>query len=186
MKHMSTNDPRTITIGPVRFSYLNCFEAKVINGKGDPKYSVSAIIPKKDKKTLEKIEAAIEAAIELGKDSKWGGKIPKKLKNPLRDGDDDREDDEPYKKSMFFNCSNSNRPGVVGPDREPITDKDEVYSGAYGYLNVTFFPYDSNGSQGVGVSFNHLMKTADGEKLSGRISVDEAFGDIEVAGSDLM
>ena len=183
---MAEKDPRTITIGVVRFSYLNCFEPKVINGKGDPKYSVSAIIPKKEKALIAKIKEAIEAAIEQGVETKWKGKKPKNLKIPLRDGDEDRDDDETYKNSMFINCNNSNKPGVVDANREEILDKEEVYSGAYGYLNITFFPYDSNGSQGVGASFNHLMKTKDGDRLSGRISVDDAFGNIDVPGAEFM
>ena len=39
---------------PCRFSYLHCWEAVKING-GEPKYSVSAIIPKSDKATIKKI-----------------------------------------------------------------------------------------------------------------------------------
>ena len=76
-----------VITGKCRLSYVNIFQPKSINGS-DPKYSVSVLINKKDKETLEKIEKAIKAAEELGKASKWGGKIPKNLKRPLRDGDE--------------------------------------------------------------------------------------------------
>ena len=55
------NNPMKVITGPdTRWSYANVWEPKSING-GTPKYSVSLIIPKSDKKTLEKIRAAIEA-----------------------------------------------------------------------------------------------------------------------------
>jgi hypothetical protein len=48
-----------VITGKVRFSYANVFEPKSVNGS-TPKYSVSLIIPKSDKKTLTKINRAIE------------------------------------------------------------------------------------------------------------------------------
>lgn len=176
----------TITIGPVRFSYLACWEPKAINEGDTPKYSVSAIIPKSDTKTIKAIEAAIEVAKQSGKDTKFAGKIPANLKLPLRDGDLERDEDDAYKDSMFVNCHATNKPGIVDVNRNPVMDKDEVYSGAYGYLNVTFYPYNSGGSKGVAAGFNHLMKTKDGTPLSGRVSVDAAFADLKIDPSDLM
>ena len=43
-----------VITGKVRFSYANVFEPKSVNGS-TPKYSVSLIIPKSDKKTLSTI-----------------------------------------------------------------------------------------------------------------------------------
>ena len=54
-----------IITGKVRFSYANVWEPKSING-GEPKYSVSIIIPKTDEETLKKINVAIEAAKSQG------------------------------------------------------------------------------------------------------------------------
>ena len=49
---MSMNPNKVII--PCRFSYLHCWEPDSVNG-GDPRYSVSAIIPKSDTRTVEKI-----------------------------------------------------------------------------------------------------------------------------------
>ena len=68
---MNTNPTKVIV--PCRFSYLHCWEPDSVNG-GDPKYSVSAIIDKKDTKTIEAIKAAIEQA-KKDSISKWGGNI---------------------------------------------------------------------------------------------------------------
>ena len=69
----------TKVIVPCRFSYLHCWEPNAVNG-GDPKYSVSAIIPKSDAETVEKIKRAIEQA-KKDSVSKWGGKVPANLKH---------------------------------------------------------------------------------------------------------
>ena len=62
----TANNPTKVITGPdTRWSYCNAWEAKSING-GTPKFSVSLIIPKSDKKTIAKIEAAIEAAYREG------------------------------------------------------------------------------------------------------------------------
>jgi len=57
-----TVNPLKVVTGPdTRWSYVNAWEPKSING-GTPKYSVSLIIPKSDTKTIQKVKAAIEAA----------------------------------------------------------------------------------------------------------------------------
>ena len=89
---MNTNTNNTKVIVPCRFSYLHCWEPDSVNG-GDPKYSVSAIVPKSDTATVTAITAAIEQA-KKDSVSKWGGKVPGNLKTPLRDGDIDRPEDE--------------------------------------------------------------------------------------------
>ena len=48
----TANNPTKVITGPnTRWSYCNACEAKAING-GTPKFSVSLIIPKSDKKTI--------------------------------------------------------------------------------------------------------------------------------------
>ena len=59
------NPTKVITGVNTRWSYVNAWEPKSING-GAPKYSVSLIIPKSDTRTIEKIQAAIQAAYEEG------------------------------------------------------------------------------------------------------------------------
>ena len=57
------NKTKVITGPRTRWSYANVWDPKSING-GTPKFSVSLIIPKSDKKTVEAIKAAIQAAYE--------------------------------------------------------------------------------------------------------------------------
>lgn len=175
-----------VITGKVRFSYAQVFEPKAMNESSTPKYSVSLIISKKDKKTLDKIKAAIASATEEGKSSKWGGKLPKILKTPLRDGDEAREDDEVYEGAMFVNANSSNKPGLVDADLNPILDKSEFYSGCYGRASINFYAYDTNGSKGIACGLNNLQKLEDGERLAGGgATAEEDFGSGDDA-DDLM
>ena len=84
------NPTKVITGVDTRWSYANVWDPKSINGS-TPKYSVSLIIPKSDKVTIQKIKAAIQAAYEEGESKlKGNGKSVPSLsviKTPLRDGD---------------------------------------------------------------------------------------------------
>jgi hypothetical protein len=173
---MNTNTNSTKVIVPCRFSYLHCWEPDSVNG-GEPKYSVSAIVPKSDKATVEAIKAAIEQA-KKDSASKWGGKVPGNLKTPLRDGDIDRPDDEAYKGCYFFNANSRQAPQVVNAKVQPILDQNEVYSGCYGNISVTFYGYNSNGNRGVAAGLGNIQKIKDGESLGGRASAAEEFGTV--------
>ena len=69
------NKTKVITGPRTRWSYANVWDPKSING-GTPKYSVSLIIPKSDKKTVEAIKAAIQAAYEEGESKLKGNDTP--------------------------------------------------------------------------------------------------------------
>ena len=167
------NQNNTKVIVPCRFSYLHCWEPDSVNG-GDPKYSVSAIIPKSDTKTINAIKAAIEQA-KKDSVSKWGGKVPASLKLPLRDGDIDRPDDEAYAGCYFFNANSRQAPQVVDSKVQPILDQSEVYSGCYGKISVTFYGYNSNGNRGIAAGLGNIQKLKDGESLGGRTSAADDF-----------
>jgi len=169
-----------VVIGPVRLSYLAVWEPKAVEEGGEKKYSASLIIPKSDKKTIALVTKAINAAAEAGKANKFAGKIPANMKNPLRDGDVDRPDDEAYENSMFINASAKTKPGVVDKDRNPIVDQDELYSGCYGYVSVTFYAFNVSGNKGVAAGLNHIMKSKDGESLGGRSTAENDFAGVEV------
>jgi len=170
---MKNNTSTKVITGITRFSYANVHEPKSVNG-GDPKYSVSLIIPKTDTKTIEAIKAAIESAKQDGK-AKFGGKIPANLKTPLRDGDVDRPDDEAYKNSYFVNANSKDKPGLVDKNVRPILDADEVYSGCYGKASITFYAFNTNGNRGVACSLGNLQKIKDGEPLSGHSRAEDDF-----------
>ena len=167
-----------VVTGKVRFSYANVWEPQSVNGS-DPKYSVSLIIPKSDKKTIEKIKAAIEVAKQEGA-SKLGKKIPANLKTPLRDGDIDRPDDEAYADSYFVNANSFIKPGIVDKNVEPILDQTEFYSGCYGRASITFYAYNVNGNKGIACGLQNLQKLEDGGPLGGKSRPEDDFEPVEI------
>lgn len=188
---MSTTTPKEapatkMVTGLVRLSYLHIWEAVAIEEGQDKKYSASLIIPKSDKETIAKINAAINAAKEAGKTSKFGGKIPSNLKTPLRDGDLERPDDEAYENSYFINANAKTQPGVVDKNIQKILNQDEVYSGCYGKASITFYAFNTSGNKGIACGLNHIMKVKDGEPLGGRTTAEADFAGVESNDDDLL
>lgn len=176
-------NPTKVITGPqTRWSYANVWQPKSING-GAPKYSVSLIISKSDKATVDKINAAIQAAYEEGESKLKGNSrsVPplKAIKTPLRDGDLERPDDEAYKNAYFVNANSSTAPGVVDANRQPIIDTSEVYSGVYGRASINFYAFNSNGNKGIACGLNNLQKIADGEPLGGKSRAEDDFADFD-------
>lgn len=179
------NFSATKMVIPCRISFANIWEPKAING-GDEKYSVSCLIPKSDKKTLARIQKAVEAAKEDGKARKWSGKIPPNLKLPLRDGDIDRPDDENYEDCYFLNASSKDAPQVVDRKVNPVLDPMMVYSGCYCNVSVNFYAFNANGNRGVAAGLGNIQFVCDGERLSGKASADADFDALEDDDEDVL
>jgi hypothetical protein len=169
-------NPCKIITGKVRASYAHLLEPTAIDEGQEKKYSVSLIIPKSDKKTIDAIKKGIEAAREQGK-SKWGGKIPAKLKLPLRDGDEERPDDENYADAYFINATCKTKPGVVDKDLNPIMEADQIYSGMFVRASITLYPFDASGNRGIACGLNNIQKLADGDPLGGRSRAEDDFAE---------
>ena len=176
-------NPCKVITGKVIMSYLTVNEPKTPLGGGDPKYSVSLIIPKSDTATVEKIRAAIRAAYDEGQGKLKGNSrnVPalEDLKTPLRDGDKERRDDEVYQNSWFINANSSTKPGVVDADLNPILDTSELYSGIIGRASITFYAFNSNGNKGIACGLNNLQKLADGKPLGSHSRPEDDFADDE-------
>lgn len=183
---------KTITVGPVRLSYVHVLKPYRAKENQDEKYGVTLLIDKKDKKNLTKIKDAIEEAKREGTRSKFGGKLPPDsvLKIPIHDGDGYRpssgdEFGPECKGMMVMNASTGvNHPPkvVAGRDRHEVTSESEIYSGCYGYVSLRFGAYN-NQSVGIGCYLGNVLKDRDGEPLDGSTTVENDFGGIEVADS---
>lgn len=169
-----------VVIGPVRLSYTHVFEPYAPkDGKNEPKYMTNLLIPKTEKKTIDAINKAIETAKQQAIVSKFGGKEPKKLELPMHDGDEkDNDDDGIYEDHFYINAKAKTRPGICDKKRVPIMDEEEVYSGCWAIMSVTFYGYDANGKKGIACGLNNIMKFKDDEHLGGRASAETDFADI--------
>lgn len=174
----TANPTKVVTGKETRLSYANVWEPKSING-GDPKYSVSVLIPKSDKTTLMAINKAIDAAIDAGI-GKFGGKKPNKkaIKLPLRDGDLER-DDEAYAGHYFINANSKTAPQIVDSRVQPILDQNEVYSGCYARVSLNFYAFNTNGNKGVACGLGNIQKVRDGEPLGARTNASDDFDTLD-------
>lgn len=164
--------------GEAIISYPHVFEPK-LNPSNVLKYSCSLLFDKNDKEALAELTTAANKAIARGKDSKWGGKIPKFRYNTLRDGDEELESGEKtdpiYEGKMFLNCSTDTAPGVVDSDAKTLMDQSKMYAGCIVRADINPFPYKHSGNSGVGWGLNHVMLIADGPRLDGRQNAEDAF-----------
>lgn len=182
------NSTKVVT-GKVRFCYVNVFEPTAMNEGDTPKYNICILIPKTDKKTLENIQKAIDAAKLIGKAklANKNGQIPADaaLKLPLRDGDAERADDPAFENCYFINANSNRKPSIVDRDLNPIMEKEEFYSGCYGRASINFYAFNVS-SKGIAAGLNNLQKLEDGEMLAGGSTAEEDFGGENAFNDELM
>lgn len=175
MADANKQDTKVIT-GEVRLSFVHALEPDAFEDN-EPKYSVMILIPKSDKKTLTKIQKAVKAAIDNGVASKWGGKKPKNLALPLRDGDEEDFEGEEFESCYFMRVASKTKPGIVDKDLEEIIDSNQIYSGCYARVSMNMFPYDRAGNRGVSAGLNNIQVLRDGIPLGGRSRAEDDFND---------
>jgi len=176
-----TNNTKVVT-GKVRLSYVHLFEPYA--GQGEPKYKVTMLIPKNDFATKQRIDAAIQAAIQEGMSSKWQGVKPPNVPTPIYDGDGVKPSDglpfsDECKGHWVMTASSKRPPQVVDISLNPIINQSEVYSGMYGRVSFNMFPYASSGRKGIGCGLGNVQKLEDGEPLAGGSTAQQDFGDVQ-------
>ena len=182
-----------VITGKVRFSFCNIWEAKEPQGGGDPKYSVTLLIPKSDTATLGKIKDAIAEARERFCKRKGANALPAKPNHTLHDGDGMRDNGEPFgpecKGCYVITVSSKQQPIIVDSFRNKISDPAEVYSGCYGRAAINFYGYSRNGNKGISAGLLSIQKLHDGEPfgtIGSADDFDDDYKDAEGADDDFM
>ena len=180
---MYQNIPTKVLTGEVRLSYCNLTTARAPQQGGEPKYSVTMLIPKSDTATKADIDASIQAAVNEAVNKSWGGVRPPVIKDILHDGDGVRPSGLPYgpecKGHWVLTASTKNKPQVVGIDNiRTELDPTDIYSGMFARVTVNFYGYSNSGNKGVGCGLGNVLKTRDGEPLSGGASAEADFAGI--------
>lgn len=169
-----------VVTGKVRFSYCHIFEPQEPQGGGDPKYSVTLLIPKSDTVTLEKIKAARTAARENFCSRNGANALPLNPVHTLKDGDGTRDNGDPFgpecKGCWVITVSSKQKPVIVDNFRNPIIDPGEVYSGCYGRAAINFFGYNTSGKKGISAGLLSIQKLSDGEPF-GTVGSADDFND---------
>ena len=167
-------------IAEVRASYEHLLKPSSFPGSDDEKYSMCALVSKDNKEAIAVIEEAIKNAEKKGVE-KFGDKFAKaKKRNPIHDGDAEKDGQAGYENCIYFNCSNKQQPRVLDATTGGVAEETEIYSGMYGTLIVNFYPYfNTTTACGVSASLMGFQKTADGEVLGGSRVSDTDFDDDE-------
>jgi len=172
------------TTGKARLTYAFLWAPRSSdNEDGDEKvekYSTCILIPKGDQATIDKLNIALNYAVQAGQaKGLWGANLPTSFKWPLRDGDAEYlEKGEEYKGHWFLNASSTRRPQIVDINRNDIWEEGDVYSGCYARVCINLFPFNQRGNRGIGCGLEAVQKICDGEALGGvPVDVNEAFGD---------
>ena len=84
----------------------------------------------------------------------------------------------------MLNVRSPTRPGICDKHNTALGDEEEIYSGVWAYVSVTFFGYDVSGNRGVACGLNNIMKFKDGERLGGRVSAESDFSGINCEDDD--
>lgn len=169
-----------VTTGEARLSFVNLFTPRANQPGQEPKFSTTILIPKSDTATMQRIYAAINAAIQRGVAGVWSGAKPAQPRTPIHDGDGVRPNGEAFgpecKGHWVLTASSKQQQAVVDVNMNPIINQTEVYSGMYGRVNINLFAYSNSGNKGIGAGLGPVQKLRDGEPLGGRVSAEQAFG----------
>lgn len=180
---MYQNDPCKVLTGEVRLSYCHLTTPRASQQGGEPKYSVTLLIPKTDTATKADIDAAIAAAAQIATPKIWNGARPPMLRVPIYDGDGVRPSGEPFGEECrghwVMTASSKQKPGVVGIDNINCElAPTDIYSGMYARVTVRFFGYANSGNKGIGCGLGNVLKTRDGDSLSGHTTAASDFAGI--------
>ena len=174
-------DLKRVVTGQVRLSYVHLIAPRPARQPGEEaKYSVTLLIPKTDIATKQRIDTAIQTAIQEGVTAKWNGTRPAQPAVPIYDGDGVRPSGEAFSEECrghwVLTASSTQRPEIVDLNLNPVVQATEIYSGMYARVSVRFFAYAASGKKGIGCGLGNVQKVADGEPLAGRQSAESDFG----------
>ena len=175
-----------IKLENVRLAFPQLFEAKTVNGEGEPAYSASFLFA-----ADHPAAAALKAAFEqIGKD-KWGAKWPAvkkeieaKDRTALHDGDT-KADYDGFPGNLFVSARNKVRPLVVDRDRSPLAAQDgRPYAGCYVNASIELWCQDNNYGKRINASLRGVQFLRDGDAFAvGGAATEDEFDDL-AAGAD--
>lgn len=175
-----------------RLSFPDLAEPRAFEG-GEPKFGAALLFPKAEnigkkrpddepfspwndasKHDLSEIEKILEEVIA----SKWPKQVPKKLRRPLKDGDDETWDG--YAGHLFIRSSSKRPPKLIDTRKRPVTGQEieqVFYPGCWVRAVINPFTYDKAGNVGVSFGLQALQFVRDDNPFVG-INMDEAFDDL--------
>lgn len=176
-----------IKLENVRLAFPQLFEAKTVNGEGEPAFSATFLMSPKHP-AVATLEAAFD---QLGKE-KWGAKWPAIKKEitakdrfALHDGDT-KADYSGFEGNMFVSARNKTRPLVIDRDKSPLTSQDgRPYAGCYVNASIELWCQDNNYGKRINASLRGVQFLKDGDAFAGGGAASEDdFDEVEGATAD--
>lgn len=171
-----------VSLKNVRLAFPNLFEAKAVNGEGDPRFSASFLMDSNHPAVAE-----LKAAFETVGKEKWSSKWPQvkkelelKDRTALHDGDTKAEY-AGFEGMMFVNAGNKVRPLVIDRDKSPLIAADgKPYAGCYVNASIELWCQDNNYGKRINASLRGVQFLKDGDAFAGGgTASDDEFDDIE-------
>jgi hypothetical protein len=176
-------DPRRHT-PEFRASFVHLAKPDRISEDADLKYSLLMVLDPEDPEQGEYIELLEDWVDEVAEEK--FGEVPRKLRSPLRDGEDISEAGE-FDGMVCVNLGNKRKPGIVDADLDAIDEMDqqeELYSGAWYRCSIRPYAWEhKTGGKGVTFSLDNVMKVRDDEPLGATApAAEDDFADVKSAG----
>lgn len=158
-----------VSLKNVRLAFPALFEAKQVNGEGDPAFSASFLMAPNH----ASVKALNEAFESVGKE-KWKDKWPQvkkeltaKDKLALHDGDL-KSQYEGFEGNLFVSARNKTRPRVIDRDKSPLAAADgKPYAGCYVNASVEIWAQDNQWGKRLNATLRGVQFYDDGDAFSG-------------------
>jgi len=173
-----------VKLNNVRLAFPALFEAKAVNGEGEPRFSAAFPVDP-DSDNAKALKSAIEAVAK----EKWGAKAGAILKELQSKGrvaykesslSKDGEVYDGFEDMHTLNASNKVRPLVIDQSKNPLTAQDgKPYAGCYVDVSVELWAQDNSWGKRINAVLRGVQFRSDGDAFAGGIpaSADE-FEDI--------
>lgn len=178
-----------------RLAFPQLFEAKTVNGEGEPAFSASFLVEDADptvtiKQGGKKVQVKLSKVIETVGSEKWGAKwaavkkeIEAKDRSAIHDGDL-KSSYAGFPGNHYMSARNKTRPLVIDRDKTPLTAQDgRPYAGCYVVASLELWAQDNNYGKRINASLRGVQFLRDGDAFAGGGAASEDEFD-EVEGAD--
>lgn len=178
-----------LSIKNVRLAFPVLFNAKSVNGEGDPAFSASFLLDSKHPQIAE-----IKKAIDTVGKEKWGAKwdaVKKQMeaadKTALHDGDTKAEY-AGFEGNFYISARNKVRPLVIDRDKSPLVESDgKPYAGCYVNASIELWAQDNNYGKRINASLRGVQFLKDGDAFAGGgTATDDEFDSVDEEADDLV
>ncbi len=168
-----------------RVSYPHLFVPQAPPGSDKKKFSITMLLdktkdmtglsPEGEPRTFQNIMTRAKLNF-LGPKVDW----PEGIVSPWIDGDVPNKKGEVREgyagcRILTAKANVDQRPSVVGPDMEPITDANLLYPGCYARAYIQAYVHEYMGTIRVLLSLDHVQKIRDGKSFGGKKPVEQVF-----------